>query len=357
MVLPLVAGAIPLGILIDRTSRTRLLVLFLALCTLGTVLTALARSFGGLVAARALTGLAASATVTAALSWVADSYPEAQRGRASMVGAIGEIFGIAAAFELGGTLLTAFQARAGHWQSAMLSLAIPVGTMSGLALTMREPKRGMRRKELPVSRAWGLLWAHRRTIAPLVVGKILVGTAYGAVLTWASPALSRRFWLAPNEIGETMAVVVAVSGLVGPVVGGTLADWCQRSGGPPRTAAVVGILAAASIPLGLFSIMPGIGGSRALLGGFMVTVAVIGVAEMTLTTVVVPAEIRALCLSVLLTAGLVFGAALAPMLVSALSSRAGSSLPIGQSLALICSGTGILGALAFTYVRRAVGRV
>jgi len=79
--LPVVMGAIPLGLVIDRSSRVQLLFILAVLGMVASVLTALASNFATLLLARGLIGLAAAATLTAAFSLLADFYAPDQRGR------------------------------------------------------------------------------------------------------------------------------------------------------------------------------------------------------------------------------------------------------------------------------------
>ena len=94
LALPLVLLAMPLGLLIDRHSRVRLLVIFSALSLLGSLCTALAPNFALLFAARCLIGLTVTATSTAAFSLVADLCAPARRGRVGKQGALFERAGL-----------------------------------------------------------------------------------------------------------------------------------------------------------------------------------------------------------------------------------------------------------------------
>lgn len=78
--IPIALTAIPLGILIDRMSRVRLLAALVALSMIGSVLTAVAVSFGVLVIARAIAGVSALAILPVVFSLIADLYEPAQRG-------------------------------------------------------------------------------------------------------------------------------------------------------------------------------------------------------------------------------------------------------------------------------------
>jgi hypothetical protein len=80
-------------------------------------------------------------------------------------------------------------------------------------------------------------------------------------------------------------------------------------------------------------------------------VSMIGVMEMTLTTVVIPNELRGLCLSVMVTVSLVFGIGLAPLVVSMLSSALGGPTTLALALTLVCTATGMVGSVIFWLAR------
>jgi MFS family permease len=353
LALPVVLAAIPLGLLIDRYSRVRLLFIFAVSAMVGTVLTALASHFAVLFLARCLIGLTVTATGTAAFSLLADLYAPAQRGRASMMVVIGQFAGMAAAFALGGALLAMTGSAPNGWRWAMLWLAAPLVAVIFLILAMREPPRtGVALQNPSAREAFAELWRYRAVIAPLMAGLIMAEIAVGAVLVWAAPTLSRSFALAPDRIGAIMFTVVLTSGILGSITGGVLADLCQRAGGPRRTMSALGGLALLTVPAGFFAVVPGVGPASVLLFILMTIVGAILVTAVALFTIVIPNELRGLCLSAMTGANVFFGVALAPVTVSLLSGAIGGPATIGRALAIVCVAAGLLGAATFAFGRR-----
>jgi MFS family permease len=383
LALPVLLAAIPLGHLIDRTSRARLLLIFAVCNVLGSALTAVATSFAALFAARCVVGLTATATLTAAISLLADHYAPAQRGRATMIIAIGQIGGMSAAFALGGSLL-ATAAGQESWRWAMGWLASPLLGTVLLAIALREPPRhelavsplrtssdppivpsgATGRSAIPPSgavsgpaiegssTAFRQLWHHRALIAPLLIGVIMFAMAEQAVVIWAAPVLSRTFGLTPERIGTLMATGLIVSGLVSAVAGGLLADLCQKNGGPRLSLLVLSALAVLSIPAGLFAVMPTTVSAATSLILFITLGNIIGVAITPISTVVIPNELRGLFMSVLFATGAIFGLGLAPLTVSLLSGALGGPAMIGKALAVVCVTGSMLGAATFALGRR-----
>lgn len=353
LALPMVMAAIPLGLLIDRYSRVRLLLIFAVLDTSGSILTALASSFTLLLIARGLVGLAVAAISTTAFSLLADLYAPAERGRASMIVIVGQYGGMSAAFALGGALLA--RPNAGHdsWRWAMLWLTGPMMAVMFLMLAMREPSRtGLVINKPSARQSFSELWLYRGVIAPLLMGLVMAEMEILAVLTWAAPTLSRNFAVSTERVGAIMAIGLMVSGAVGPIAGGFLADLCQRAGGPRRTMSMLGWLAILAVPTGLFAVVPGVVPASVLLVTYLMLLGgslVIGIA---LFTVVIPNELRGLCMSTLAGAQVLFGVALAPMMVSLLSGILGGPDMIGRALALVCVTISILAAATFMVGRR-----
>lgn len=357
LVLPSALLAIPLGALVDRISRKRLLVLFAVLDVIGTAASASARGLVPLLVARCLVGLMAFSTAVAGISLISDLYPPERRGYATMIATIGEVLGMAAAYELGGIFLQRFHSAGSGWAEAMWSFAAILTISPLIGLLLHEPHRAIRAASARLEfHPWRRLWQHRRLFGVLLTGKVMVGAAYGAVLTWAAPALQRSLQFSVGRTGLVMAAAVAIGGVLGPAVGGPLADAGQRGGGPRRTVTLLGALSLVAVPLGSFAILPIGVAACATLMAFMVIVAVIGVAEMTVTTVVLPDEIRGLALSALLAGGLVLGAGLTPVVVSYLAGRFAGAGSISDSLALTCMMIGVVSCVLFLSTRHCFPR-
>ncbi len=353
LALPVVLITLPLGALVDRCSRVRLLWVFSLLGFAGSVLTALASGFGALFFARCLTGVTAPATWIAASSLIGDLYAPAQRGRSTMVVAIGQFAGMAAAFGLGGELLTVLGATPGGWRRTMLWLASPIIPVIVALLAMREPPRtGVTLHNPAIRDSVRELWGFRKVIAPLFVGIVMLEIALGAVFTWTAPAFSRHYALTPDQIGGVMALALGVSGVLGPLLGGLIADYCQRTGGPRRTIAALCALVLLSTPAGLFATVPEVATAITLAIFFMTIVSAILVTGTTLFTIVVPNEVRGLCMAALTGASVLCGLGLSPLTVSLLSGALGGPAMIGQALAVNCLLAGLIGGVSFALGRR-----
>jgi MFS family permease len=118
--IPLVLFSIPIGLLVDRLHRVRLLVLLGGVYTLGTLLTAAAPNAGVLFLARMLAGIGATGTGTAAISLAADLCTPTRRGRAMLILTLGKSLGMAGAFALSGWLFGLFEhGRIARWTAPL----------------------------------------------------------------------------------------------------------------------------------------------------------------------------------------------------------------------------------------------
>ena len=350
--LPSIAVGIPLGFLIDRLSRARLLVIFTALEVLGSVLTALAPTFAVLLLARALIGSMQSANAMNASALVAEFVSPNQRGRTLMILGIAQVAGISAAFALGGRLVAAYGAEPNSWRWTMLWLAAPVVVTLVLTFWVREPPRmdGARR-EVVWRAAFAGLWRYRAMLLPLALGQVLVVMGYTGTLVWSAPLLARNFHLPPDRIGAIVGLVLLVSGLLGPLLGGVLVDLCQRTGGLRRTVTLMIVLALLQVPVGFYALMPTVSWVSLLLGALCTICSMKGIVCTTATTVAIPEELLGLSFGVLSAISAVF-VSLSPVAVSMLAGRIGGPASMGQALTGVCVVTSLLGAATFAVGRR-----
>lgn len=354
LALPMVIASLPVGLIVDRYSRVRLLVLLATMTVVSSALTAVTSSFTVMFVARSLVGVAIPASGAALFSLVADLYPPEERGRASIAVVVGQYLGIAAAFALGGMLLSSGLTHH-SWRGAYLWMAVPLGIVPIILLALREPPRAERILQNPSARdTCREIARYAGEIGPLIAGLTLLQIAMQSTFAWAAPVFYREFSLAPGDVGMYLAVGFLGSGVVGSVAGGFLADLAQSAGGPRSTATVLCGLAVLCAPMMAFAVMPTMLSASLLLAMFLTAVCALEVAGTTLITVIVPNELRGTCVAALAANVMVFGIGLGPILVSYLSGVIGGSAFIGRALTLIGTAACMLGALALALARRSL---
>lgn len=343
--IPLVVFSIPIGIMVDRAHRVRLIAAMAILWTLGTALTALAPNVPLLFIARMLTGIGTTGALTAALSLGADLCAAPQRGRALLIVNLGKSLGVAAAFGLSGWLygrfvgaeMPAWLGTGQPWRSTHLALALLSATLLVPIAALREPERrdveaGPRAPFATLARE---LLARWRFLVPLFAGQVAVVMADVAAGVWIAPVLSRGFHQQPQEFGAWLGAVVFGAGLLGAVLGGLSADWGQRSG--RQGGLLIGAVVAAGlgIPAALFPILPTVAGVGVALGVLIACGAVTGLVISVALTVYIPNELRGLCIGAFIAVAGLLGYGLAPPLVGWVSTLLGGESHLAMALALV----------------------
>lgn len=360
--LPLALFSIPIGILVDRHNRVRIMFALVATVIVGTVLTAFANSVLLLFVARMLTGIGATGALTAALSLCADLCAPTQRGRALLIINLGKSLGQAMAFGLTGILFGMIAHggapdwfwHAAPWRSAHLMLGILAAVLMIPLFLLHEPARQevAASTHAPFRIVAGELWARRTFLLPLFVGQVGVVMADAAAAIWAAPVLSRSFNLQPDQVAYWMGPLIFFAGLLGAIFGGLSADWGQKSG--RRGGLLIGavIAAAVGIPAALFPIAPSVLVFAAALGTLLLCGAATGVVTSVALTVLIPNELRGLCIGAFIAIAGLIGFGVAPTLVAAASSLYGGESHLDQGLATIGILTSLLSTIAFFIAMR-----
>jgi MFS family permease len=227
-----------LGRLVDQQRRKTILLIGSVVWSIGTVACGLASSFGPLLAARILVGAGEAALAPAAVSMIADSFSPARRGAAIGTFMVGFFIGGPVSITVGSVLLS--MANTGMfasvpaigslvaWRAVLVITGLAGLIVPILVLTLREPVRRTTERVLPLGAMITRLSADRRSLVPtyLALGLLSIGD-YG-VLTWAPSALSRRFALPPQYLGEMFGMVTVLAGIAGCVMGGIFSDAAAR---------------------------------------------------------------------------------------------------------------------------------
>jgi MFS family permease len=351
LALPFLVVTVPLGLAIDRYSRARLLFLFASLQIIGSAMTAIAHTVVALFFARCLIGFTATAIATTVFSLLADLFEEGHRGRASMIVVVGQFAGMASAFALGGVLLK--NVGLTHWRLAMGWMTVPLGLVGLMMLAMREPMRtGVALRHPTVRQTGKELWQYRAVITPTLIGIVMAQIAVAAIFTWTAPTLARSFGQPADRIGAILATALMVSGVLGPIGGGLLADYSQRTGGPRRTLTVLSGLGFLSAPIALFAVSGAVTVASILLVVFVTLITAICVIGTVFFTIVVPNELRGISMAVLASASALLGDGLAPLLVSGLSGHLEGASSMGRSLAAVCLTSSLIAGAMFAFGRR-----
>ena len=359
---PLVLFSIPIGILVDRTNRMRLMIALALVWTLGTAVTAIAESVPILFLGRMLAGIGTTGALTAALSLSADLCTPVERGRALLIVTLGKSLGQAAAFTLVGWFFGLFvhQAAPGWfggmepWRATHLALALASLAMILPLFFLREPPRHEVEAGpgAPFRTVLAELWARRAFLIPLFAGQVTVVMADAAAAIWAAPVLTRNFGQQPEQFAGWMGAIMLSTGIVGAILGGIAADLGQKSG--RRGGLLIGAVVAAvlAIPAAIFPIAPDTTFFAIALGTLVLCGTVTGLVTSVALTVFIPNELRGLCIGGFIAIAGLIGFGIAPSLVTWVSSLMGGEQHLATALAGVAAAVSVFSLFAFIVAMR-----
>ncbi|RLQ21110.1 MFS transporter [Seongchinamella sediminis] len=216
---------IPIARWADRGSRRFIITVAIALWSLMTAASGLARSFTQLAIIRVLVGVGEAGATPPSHSLLSDYFPLEKRATALAIYSWGVYIGAALAFPIGGYLVEHY-----GWRTAFYAVGLPGVALSLLVwFTVREVPRGSAESnEVNIEHAsLGEVLrflVSRRSFMLIVLGSALQSLSGFGVITWGAPFLSRVHGMNWSEIGITMGWIIAVAGCSGVFLGGRLAD-------------------------------------------------------------------------------------------------------------------------------------
>jgi len=222
-------AGIPIARLADRTVRRTVIATGLAVWSVMTTLSGLAASFAQLVAARFGVALGESACSPAASSLIADYFPAERRATAFAIYGVGITIGMALGLAVGGWANELYGWRAAFFVAGLPGLALALV----LRLTVREPIRGqaepvaMDHAQYSAAQTVRTILSCKSFLA-YTVGLGLFSFSGNAFETWTPVYLIRAYHLGTGALGSWLGSLEAVSGLIGTVAGGLVADRLGR---------------------------------------------------------------------------------------------------------------------------------
>lgn len=270
---------IPIARLADSRSRPLIIACGIAVWSVATAACGLARDFWQLFIARMAVGTGEAALSPAVYSMVADTFPREKLGLALGVYSLGAFLGSGLALYIGGAVIEWTTAIGPQhlpvlglvkpWQMTLFIVGVP-GLLLALAfrLTVRDPERkGAAVAAYSVAAVAAYVNRHRRAFLSHYVGCSCLALGCFALLFWAPAYLFRNYGLSPKEAGTYLGVIVLLGNSAGVLSGGLLTDWFTHRGHVDAAlrAAIAGSLGT-MLPAALFSSMPGLWPSLAVLG-------------------------------------------------------------------------------------------
>jgi len=255
---------LPLGHLVDRINRKRLVVGGVLVWSFMTVLCGTVHSFSGLFAARVGVGIGEAVLHPAAYSLISDYFPPSKRGRSYSLFSAAGTFGIALSWVFGGMILhwlggggtvtLPFLAPRPSWQAVFIIAGLPGLIVIPLLLTVHEP----RRRELSLAatavagtyeRLGDFLRRSWRAVALVLGANALIALAGYGVIAWMAAAFVRVYAIRLGNAGLLCGLIMFLAALIGAPLGGFLADrFTVRGvlGGKMMLPVITGIIGSAA---------------------------------------------------------------------------------------------------------------
>lgn len=340
-IIPLIVGLLtfPLSLVADRFGRVRAIVAMALLWSVATLLCGIARSYGEMLAARALIGVGEAAYGSVGLAVIIGAFPARMRAvlTASFMagGPLGSVIGVA----LGGTIAAQYGWRSPFAVMATFGVILAVS----FALVARE-----QRLAPPLSSQRAPI---RSVIASPALRLVYLGSGLqlfvsGAITAWLPSWFGRVHHLPLDKAGQAAAAILLLQAL-GMVVFGQLSDrLALRDGGHRfRLAILLGLASAALLVTG-FLLPPGLPQLALIAAGAFVAAGTTGPVGSIVAQLTHPALLATAFATVAL-ANNIFGLAPGPWIAGQMADGLG----IGRALAL-CSLAPLLAAACFWQAKR-----
>lgn len=223
-------GALPFGLWADRGLRRVVIGTGVAVWSVATLFTGLARDFRQLLVTRAVLGVGEASYFPAGTALLGDFFGKGKRARALSIRDAGSVIGIAAGYTGGGLMAQHF-----GWRWAFYFAALPGLVLALLAFRMPEPPRGeaegfgprLRRADEASWRTFGRLW-RIPTLRATILAQVLLFWVLGAISTFLPLYIHRRYGLAVGAAATLGGGILIAGGLVGTLAGGWLGDRLSR---------------------------------------------------------------------------------------------------------------------------------
>lgn len=341
---------LPVGWLLDRTNRVKLLAGMLGLWSCITAMGAFATGFWYLFIMRMGVGAAESASSPASQSLVASLFPLKERASAMGLVFSGTALGTGLIFAIGGLV-----AEHWGWRAVFLIAGVP-GILLALVmwLTMKEPPRsveGSKMEKPPPMWKVGLFVFKSPPIIFVTIGSTIAAMSVGSVWTWITPILIRQQDFSLAQAGLIVGVAAGVVKFASTVFSGFLGDWIAKGR----------IERLWIVPTGALTLSVPVAFGLAIAPSQWVAVVLVMVlglflgthyaAPKTVVMSVAPAHMRGSVAAIEQLAINLIGVAIGPLVTGIISDRLGGENSVGWALAATLS-LNLIGALCFWLAMR-----
>lgn len=355
---------IPVGFLVDRTNRTRLLAAGLGFWSLMTGLCGIATGFVSLAFARAGVGLGEATLNPSGYSLISDAFDKRRLGLAVGIFIMGGALGAGLAFILGGVVIDQlaqygeasipFIGTMRPWQLTFIVLAVPGVILSLILACFPNPVRKTSKTAQRDQAHEGALKAYYRRNTGLLARHHFAMGASNMVqlgtIGWIAPLLARVHGWESGEIGLVVGIALLITLPAGLIGGGYTGDYAARRGPHQRLVVCAGSLVLAAIAGVIYPLMDdpwSMIGAFAVASFFAAIPPGIGNAAL---QYIVPGEIRGRVSAIYYLIALVIGMAGPTAVALASDFIFPSETGLRYALVLVMPATMIIAALLFIWI-------
>ena len=210
---------IPLALLADRTSRSKVIAASLAVWSGFTALCGTATGYWQLFLFRLGVGVGEAGGVAPSYALIADYFPPERRARALAIFSLGVPLGLA-----GGTMAGAYIANSVDWRAAFIVMGV-IGLLLApvLAYVVRDKPRAAVRSEVKLGEVFRVLARKPSFWLMAFAASMSSLCGYGLAL-WTPSVLMRSFGLDIIGTANFLASLIFIGGCAGVFAGGWFAD-------------------------------------------------------------------------------------------------------------------------------------
>jgi predicted MFS family arabinose efflux permease len=222
------ALGVPLAMIADRTSRSRVVAASLVVWSGFTALCGTATSFMSLFLFRLGVGVGEAGGVAPSYALIADYFPPHKRARALAIFSLGIPLGLAS-----GTLTGAYLAAWIDWRAAFVAMGIAGIVLAPIMLLVvrDKPRTKAQSAGSPPLRSTFLILARKPSFWLMSLAASFSSLAGYGLALWTPTVLERSFGFDLITRGQFLASIFFIGGTAGVFAGGWLAD---RLGGSDR---------------------------------------------------------------------------------------------------------------------------
>ena len=240
---------IPIARLADRSKRTAIISIGVALWSVMTAACGLSKTYCQLFLMRIGVGVGEAALSPAAYSMMADYFPTHKLAKAISVYAMGLYGGAGLALLAGSTVVSfvnatksvslPFLGTVASWQLTFFAVALPGVVVLALMATVREPDRKSEtvtdnnvvlKSHQSLSEIICFLGGHSRIIVAHFGGFMCVGVVVSAFMVWVPEFLRRTHAYDIADAGFIYGTLLLVFGTSGPYAGAWYTEFLRRKG-------------------------------------------------------------------------------------------------------------------------------